>query len=76
MALYPNADLIRSFFAHNGQQYRVVQFRGGKLEVYLCEQGTGLELWQGYCHEVDIDLGNAAYDAFQGAPGQRWLIAG
>lgn len=72
MALYPQGDIVRSFFAHNGEQYRVVQFRGGKLEIYLIE--NGLEMWQGYCHEVNMDLGQAAYDALQAAPGQRFLF--
>jgi len=67
------SDICRHYFTHNGQRYQVTSFRGGKLEVYLIED-TGLEMWQGYCHEVDMDLGQAAYDAFQKAPGQRWLF--
>lgn len=69
---YNGTDICRSHFTHNGELYRVVQFRGGKLEIYLIEDG--LEMWQGYCHEVNMDLGQAAYDAFQAAPGQRFLF--
>lgn len=74
MALYPTGDIARSFFTHNGQRYRVVQFRGGPLEIYLVEEGSGLELFQGYAPQVNLDLAEAAWDAFQKAPGQRFLF--
>ena len=73
MALYPPANLIRAFFTHNGQRYRVVQYNGGPLEVYLVES-DGLEMFQGYAPQVNIDLAEAAWDAFQTAPGQRLLF--
>jgi len=66
-------DVTRKYFSHNGQRYQVTSFRGGKLEIYHVED-DGLEMWKGYCHEVNVDLGEAAYDAFQDAPGQRFLF--
>lgn len=67
-------EIIRNHFTYNKKTYRVVQFRGGKLEVYKVED-DGLEMFQGYLYQVNIDLSWAAWDAFQKAPGQRWLFA-
>lgn len=66
-------DICKAHFSLNGQRYQVTQFRGGKLEVYRIEQ-SGLEMFEGYACDVNIDLAEAAYDAFQKAPGQRWLF--
>ena len=66
-------DICRAYFTHNGQRYQTTRFRGGRLEIYRIED-TGLEMWEGYAHEVNMDLAEAAYDAFEKAPGQRWLF--
>lgn len=66
-------DITRAYFTHNGQRYQTTRFRGGKLEVYRIED-TGLEMFEGYACDVNMDLAQAAYDAFQKAPGQRWLF--
>jgi hypothetical protein len=71
--MYNDTDICRSYFTHNGQRYQTTIFRGGKLEVYRIED-TGLEMFDGYACDVNIDLAQAAYDAFQNAPGQRWLF--
>lgn len=68
------SDICKAHFTYNGRRFQVTQFRGGKLEVYRIEQ-SGLEMFEGYaCDLRDIDLAQAAWDAFQSAPGQRWLF--
>jgi len=64
-------ELVTNTFTHNRNSYRVTAFRGGKLEVYKNEDG--LEMFQGYLHQVNIDLAEAAYDAFHQAKGQLML---
>jgi hypothetical protein len=67
-------DICKAHFTYNGRRFQVTQFRGGRLEVYRIEQ-NGLEMFEGYVGDLrDLDLAEAAYDAFQGAPGQRWLF--
>lgn len=66
-------DIITATFNHSGTPHRVTQFRGGPLEVYSIG-ADGLESWKGYASKVSIDLAERAWDAFQAAPGQRWLF--
>ena len=67
-------NTVTNTFNYRGRPYRVTQFRGGRLEVYRVEP-DGLEMFEGYTGDLlDIDLANAAWDAFQVAPGQRWLM--
>lgn len=69
-----STDITTKTFTFRGRPYRVTSFRGGPLEVYRVEE-TGLEMCEGYAFELkDVDLAQAAFDAFQGAPGQRWLF--
>ena len=68
-------EIITSQFKFKDKPYRVTQFRGGKLEIYRIEK-DGLEMFIGYVstywHE---GLATAAWNAFQQAPGQRWLFS-
>lgn len=65
-------DIITTTFNHNNSSYRVTQLRGGSLEIYRADSYP--EMFVGYASEVNIDLANAAWDAFQDTPGQRWLF--
>ena len=64
-------DIVTNTFTHNHTNYRVTSFCGGNMEVYKVEDG--LEMYQGHVHEVNLDLGEAAYAAFETAKGQRHL---
>lgn len=59
---FASIEILTNTFYHNNTFYRVTSFRGGDLEIY--KDDNGLDIWQGYIHEVSIDLGEAAYDAY------------
>ena len=72
-----NGTLLTATFNHNGNPYRVTSFRGHSLEIYAINgyaDCPGLERFLGYARDVNLDLAEAAFDAFQKVSGQLALF--